>query len=186
MIPDDALRPTGRAECIYDRHIGIGWHRGPGGYAGGTAVEFIDVEHWKGAYLPGHREVCAVRHESGGLRLLQYVVESGSREGALQRHLDLARFQHAEKRGDHERHPVFGKQRYRSLAQAMPTQDGLCHPIGGLIQLSVSQGMAPRLDGDAGGIAPHLLLKASRNRLLDLLGLKLDEGAPRMATSGPD
>ena len=99
--------------------------------------------------------------------------------------LDVAGFQYAE-RGDDERRAMVEKHRDRLLHGGRPIQDGTRDPVGGSIQLVVSERMPCGPDGDSARIFGDLLFETIADGLVDLCLLELDECARRMEAAVPD
>jgi hypothetical protein len=99
--------------------------------------------------------------------------------------VDVAGFHHAQ-RGDDERHAMLEKDRDRPLRGVRPIQDGARDPVGGSIQLVVTERMPCAPDGDSSRVFGDLLFETIGDGLVDLLLLELDECACPTDAPVPD
>ena len=110
------------------------------------------------------------RQHEPRLRITDGVGEPRLGMRGIQRHVDRARLERAEHRGDLT-HALGQEQGHRLVPPAEAVEHGVRDPVGGLIEGLIGQSLRAHRQGEAAGVAGDLLGESRRERAL--------EGGPR-------
>ena len=173
MRVDDTLRAAGRAGCVEDVGAAVGGQRQREVVASRRRIDRIDVEDGTrfGGELRGERAIPGVGHEERGPGLVEHLADPRARVPGIERHVELARLEGAEDRGDETR-ALREQERHRLLGLAAPFADRAGDAIRAGVQPGVGKLLVAATHREAFGVARDLRLEPRGKRLLDLAPLE--------------